>query len=54
MHKTTKMVNLRNFCNQHGKGDNQGNVAKMACNVKIHKGLVNMRCEEGPLRMWKI
>lgn len=36
------------------KGDNQGNVAKMAYNVKIHKGLVNMRCEEGPLRRWKI
>ena len=36
------------------KGDNQGNVAKMAYNVKIHQGLVNMGCEEGPLRRWKI
>ena len=37
-----------------GKGDNQGNVAKTAYNMKILKGLVNMRCEEGPLRRWKI
>lgn len=36
------------------KGDSQGNVAKMAYNVKIHQGLVNMGCEEGSLRRWKI
>ena len=52
--KRQKQWNWQIFVINMEKGDNQENVAKMAYNVNIHKGLVNLRREEGPLRRWKI